>query len=118
MFLSANLGVIPLRLGWKALWRMAQIEPVIDRVHKKCLPGPHWYLMMLRVEPSLQRKGIGSRLVQSKISAAQSGGLRYYLETMTEIDVAFYMKQGFDIAYEIRIPPEGIHTWMMVRKDS
>jgi ribosomal protein S18 acetylase RimI-like enzyme len=110
-----NVGVIPIQLGWQALTGIRKIQPTIDRIHKVCIPGPHWYLMTLGVEPELQGKGIGTQLIKPKLDQAQVSGIPCYLETMTELDVKFYQKQGFKIVSEKVFSPGELHVWMMIK---
>jgi ribosomal protein S18 acetylase RimI-like enzyme len=111
--IRAGLGAVSLRLGMEAFFRVNQVEPVVDRIHKVCMPGPHWYLMILGVEPSQQGQGIGGSLIEHKLAEAINSGLPCYLETMTEKDVAFYSHHGFKVVFETDLPPGGLHSWMM-----
>lgn len=113
--LRSSLGVIPPNLGWEAFRRIRQVEPAIDRIHHACVPGPHWYLMLLGVEPARQGQGIGGRLIAPKLAEARASGLPCYLETMTELDVAFYRKQRFKVVFETEMQP-GLHVWMMMKQ--
>src|SRR5512135_3692806 len=71
----AGLGVVPLRAGWnflrqprpdgspplslrQLLQRVSQAEGRLDEIHKEIVPGKHWYLMTLGVEPDRQGQGI------------------------------------------------------------
>ena len=112
--IRSGLGVVSLTLGFEAFRRIQQIEPGVDRIHRASLPGPHWYLMILGVDPSRQGQGIGGQLIETKMAEARKAGLPCYLETMTENDVVFYRKHGFDVVFETDLPPVGLHTWMMV----
>lgn len=114
--IRTGFGVVSLRLGLEAFYRIGQVEPAVDRIHKACMPEPHWYLMILGVEPSRQGQGIGGRLIELKLAEARKAGLPCYLETMTEKDVAFYRKHGFEVAFETELPPGGLHSWMMVNR--
>ena len=114
--LRASLGVIPPNLGWEALRRLNQVEPVIDRIHHACVPGPHWYLMLLGVEPARQGQGLGGALIAPVLAQARSAGLPCYLETMTELDVAFYRKHGFKVVFETDLPPGKLHVWMLLKQ--
>jgi GNAT superfamily N-acetyltransferase len=113
--LRASLGVLPPNLGWEALNRLRQVEPAIDRIHHACVPGPHWYLMVLGVEPARQGQGIGGRLIAPIMAQARTAGLPCYLETMTELDVAFYRKQRFKVVFETEMQPGCLHVWMMMK---
>ena len=113
--LRAALGVLPPNLGWEAFRRIRQVEPMIDRIHHACVPGPHWYLMVLGVEPARQGQGTGGRLIAPRLAQARATGLPCYLETMTELDVAFYRKHGFKVVFETEMQPGGLHVWMMLK---
>jgi len=110
----SGYGAVPIQLGWRAYRRVSAVEPAIDRIHKSIVPQPHWYLMILGVEPSRQGQGIGSRLIAPRLAQAASTGLPCYLETLTEIDVTFYRKHGFEVAGEVDLVP-GLHMWSMLR---
>jgi len=112
----AGLGVLPPNLGWEALRRLQQVEPAIDRIHHACVPGPHWYLMLLGVEPVRQGEGIGGSLIAPVLARAYAAGLPCYLETMTELDVAFYRKHGFKVIFETDIPPGNLHVWKLLKQ--
>jgi ribosomal protein S18 acetylase RimI-like enzyme len=114
--LRASLGVLPPNLGWEAFHRIRQVEPAIDRIHHACVPGPHWYLMLLGVEPACQGQGIGGRLIARMLATARAAGLPCYLETMTELDVAFYRKHGFKVVFETEMQPGNLHVWMLIKQ--
>lgn len=71
--------------------------------------------MTLGVEPSRQGQGIGSWLIAPMLQRALSASLPCYLETMTELDVAFYRKNGFKVAREVDLIPGELHMWAMTR---
>jgi GNAT superfamily N-acetyltransferase len=56
-----------------------------------------WYLFILGVEPSRQRRGFGGALMRPVLERADSEQLACYLETENERNVAFYLKQGFEM---------------------
>ena len=133
--LRASLGVFPLRLllpvlrgsktggleaislerKWQFLKKLDRMEKEIDRMHAQVVQGPHWYLLTLGVEPARQGQGIGSRLIAPMLDRAQSASQPCYLETMTELDVAFYRKNGFKVAGEADLIPGSLHMWAMIR---
>jgi ribosomal protein S18 acetylase RimI-like enzyme len=61
------------------------------------IPGTGWYLFILGVEPRVQRRGLGGALMRPVLERADTEQLVCYLETENERNVAFYLKQGFDI---------------------
>ena len=130
--IQASLGVVSLRQAWTILRSFAgnraasdrprasflsqvsSAQTQIDRIHRSVAPGPHWYLMILGVEPAHQGQGIGTRLIAPQLARAHSAGLPCYLETMTERDVAFYQKNGFTVAHHAELFP-GLHVWGMIK---
>lgn len=111
--LRAGLGTVSPLIGLKALWAIRRIEPLVDRIHKAAMPAPHWYLMVLGVDPAAQGQGIGARLVTSMLERAHAAGLSCYLETMTEQNVNFYRKLGFEVVREADLTRTGLHLWAM-----
>jgi len=61
------------------------------------MTGACWYLFLLGVEPSRQRRGLGGVLMRGVIERADVEQMACYLETESERNVAFYRKQGFDV---------------------
>lgn len=55
-----------------------------------------WYLAILGVDPAHQGRGIGGRLVQPGLDAADADGLPCYLETQKVENLAFYGRFGFE----------------------
>ena len=85
-------------------------------LRKRLVPGPHWYLMLLFVEPDRQGQGIGSSLLRPVLAKADAARLPCYLETMTDRDVRFYEKHGFKAVWNGDLPSNGPHMWAMRRE--
>lgn len=69
-----------------------------------CHPkGPHWYLPMIGVIPTLQRRGHGSALMRHALRFCDQTAMPAYLEATTRRSVAFYRKHGFQVSGEIAI---------------
>ncbi len=128
----AALGVVPLRVLWaflgqdggngaspmpvrQLMQRVGQVETRFDQIHREVVPGPHWYLMTLAVDSDRQGKGVGSRLIAPMLERAQAAALPCYLETMTELDVAFYRKNGFEVAHQETIQSGNLTSYALVR---
>lgn len=86
-----------------------------DEVHARVISRPHWYLWGLGVEPSCQHQGIGSQLIRSILARADQDGLSCYLETTTEVNVAFYEKHGFSVVSDGVVPDTTLRIWGMRR---
>lgn len=111
----ASLGVLRLRFAWLAYRRLRQIEPCVERLHQACAPEAHWYLMVLGVAPQAQGQGIGGRLIAPVLARAAQAGQACYLETMTERNVEFYRRHGFEVARQIALPGLGLPLWAMLK---
>jgi ribosomal protein S18 acetylase RimI-like enzyme len=64
------------------------------KIHPK---EAHWYLMLLAVDPSSQRSGVGTLLVEHGLSFADHEGVGAYLETQKEDNLAYYRRFGFEL---------------------
>jgi ribosomal protein S18 acetylase RimI-like enzyme len=88
----------------------------MDEIHQREVPGPHWYLWGLGVEPARQGQGIGSRLIAPVLAQADRQGLPCYLETETENNMAFYEKQGFHVVSDGLVPGQSLRIWTLLRE--
>jgi ribosomal protein S18 acetylase RimI-like enzyme len=102
-------------MGADALERFAAFMAQIGPIHERLMPEPHWYLMILGVDPRHQGQRVGSMLIQSMLAHADAQQLRCYLETAKPRNVPFYQKHGFEVVEEAEIVGGGPHVWLMVR---
>src|SRR5262249_29519952 len=107
--LCAGMMAAPLRVRWSILRRLAAVEARAQALHERCAPEPHWYLAQLGVEPSLQRRGISTRLLQPMLADLDAQALPCYLETETWTNVAVYQRHGFRVVAEDACLPGGMH---------
>lgn len=84
----------------------------IDRAHPR---EPMWYLLLLVVDPLVQRAGIGARLQAPGLEAADQEGLDCYLETQKPDNIAYYRRFGYEVVDELRPVLEGPPLWTMRR---
>src|SRR5262249_18559026 len=61
---SAGMSEAPARMGEAAFGRFMHVIEHFAELHERAAPAPHWYLMILGVDPPRQGQGIGSRLIQ------------------------------------------------------
>jgi ribosomal protein S18 acetylase RimI-like enzyme len=97
--LKLGMLKLPIVFGLQGMRKIIRISNEWENLQKK-EPKRHWYLLAIGVDPANQGKGIGSQLLKTVLCEADKSQLPCYLETMTEIDVQFYRKQGFEIAHE------------------
>jgi ribosomal protein S18 acetylase RimI-like enzyme len=57
----------------------------------------HWYLVVLSVRPTCQRRGLGSALVEPILDRADRDAVPCRLETFDPANVAFYQRFGFEV---------------------
>jgi GNAT superfamily N-acetyltransferase len=67
----------------------AQAAPVI--------PADAWYLSILGVDPTVQSRGIGARLLAPTLAEADAAGATTWLETFTTRGSRFYERVGFTL---------------------
>ncbi len=117
MFRMARAGMllVPFKLGLGAFRRFLNVNDFMEELHKRDMPEDHWYLMLLGVDTGKQGQGVGSSLVAPMLARADAEGLPCYLETMKEINVAFYEKHGFHVVVEDDLPKGAPHFWTMKR---
>ncbi len=87
----------------------------VDNLRRLAVPGPHWYLAGIGVEPGERRRGIGTALLAPGVEAAERSGVPCALLTNSEQNLAFYRAHGFEVVLEDKTPADGPHAWMMVR---
>ena len=106
----------PLRLGLGAMRRFLAAMEWSDKLHEKNVSEPHWYLMVLGVDPERQGQGVGSGLISPMLARADEEGRPCYLETAKERNVTFYRKHGFEVIDDEHMPMDGPRAWTMLRK--
>ena len=86
---------IPYQCGVKTVFRSLNFKNNLMALRKDFLPPKHLYVYLLTVNPELQKKGTGIRLLEFAQSRARELKLPLVLETMTQALVQFYTKRGF-----------------------
>ncbi len=75
------------------------------------MPEPHWYIMILGVDPVHHGKGLGKALMEPVMKKAEANGQPVYLETAQPANVSFYQKLGFSVLRELIDPTSGLKMW-------
>lgn len=69
-----------------------------------CHPDePHWYLPMIGVIPTMQRRGHGAALMRHALRLSDQTGMPAYLEATSRRSVSFYKRLGFQVTGEIAV---------------
>ena len=109
-------GIVPLE---HPEWRVARFAALRAAMGSNTPAEPHWYLNMLATHPDWQRQGLGGELMGTVFEIADAEGLPCYLETETEVNVAYYRRHGFDVRTEWDLRTDdsvGPHMWGMLRR--
>ncbi len=96
----------------RAMVRGARYLFSIESAHPK---DDLWYLMLLVVDPSVQRGGIGGMLQQEMLARADQDGLDCYLETQKRDNIAYYGRFGYELDRELSPVPSGPPLFLMRR---
>lgn len=76
---------------------------------------PHWYLQLLMTEPSRQRHGLGTALMEDGLARADAAGVGSSLETQNGENLAFYARFGYELRTTIRPVSTGPALYSMWR---
>ena len=114
--IRAGLATVPLRIGWRAFVRFGRANDVMGRIHKKCVPEPHWYLLIVGVDPEFQGRGLGSALVNEGLARADEARCPCYLETSDTRNLPWYERHGFKVVGTAILGTGGPQAWGMRRE--
>jgi ribosomal protein S18 acetylase RimI-like enzyme len=108
------LVTTPARLG-RTLGPFLAYGRAVEAMRTETVPGPHWYLAGIGVDPPAQRQGIGTALLRPGLEAAARDSLPAVLLTNSEANLSFYERSGFTVVREGTTPQDGPHAWAMVK---
>lgn len=78
--------------------------------------APHWHLPFLGVSPEHQGHGLGSALMRPILERCDRERIPAYLEASTPRNRALYLRHGFVVLDEMRLPGGGPPLWRMWRE--
>ena len=113
--IRSGMALVMMRLRRGQRRRFMDATAPLDVEHQRLMPGAHWYLLALGVEPASQGQGIGSKLIEPVLRRSDAEGLPCYLETPSERNIAFHERRGFTVASELGIPGGSVKMWTMAR---
>jgi len=76
----------------------------------------HWYLYLLVTDPSIQRRGVGTLLMEHGLAETDAEGVGSYLETQNEENLAYYRRFGYELRETLRPVKEGPPLFTMWRR--
>jgi ribosomal protein S18 acetylase RimI-like enzyme len=114
--IRCGMLAVPFQIVWRPFVPFMGANDVMEKIHKARAPEPHWYLMVLGVDPDLQGQGVGSALVAEGLAQADRAGVPCYLETSERRNLRFYERHGFEILQEASLGKGGPPAWAMRRE--
>jgi GNAT superfamily N-acetyltransferase len=114
---ASGMDQLATLIGNDAYQRYRDVVTREWNARERDMTGACWYLFLLGVEPSRQRRGLGGALMRPVMERADAVHLECYLETENQHNVAFYLKQGFDpIVNGEEAGATGVRFWTFRRK--
>jgi hypothetical protein len=93
----------------QAVPRLLRADRTLGALHPH---EPHWFLSLLGVEPTQQRRGAGAALVAHGL--ARAGGLPVHLDTSRRENLPWYGRFGFEVTEEARAVRGAPPSWGML----
>jgi ribosomal protein S18 acetylase RimI-like enzyme len=116
-YVVAGYLPLPLRMGIRQFFTVTlESDEWVQQVHEEIVPGPHWYLWGIAVDPGRQGQGIGTTLMRPGLERADAQHLPCYLETHDEKNVPFYTNRGFDLVRTAQVPGSDLRFWCFLRE--
>jgi ribosomal protein S18 acetylase RimI-like enzyme len=115
----ARAGFLPtmLYMGLQHYFTQAiKNEELVMKTHREIMPGPHWYLWAIAVDPEKQSQGVGSILIQPGLQAADAQQVPCYVETHAEENLPFYQNKAFELVRIEQVPGFDLRFWCFVRE--
>lgn len=106
-------------LAWAAVLmrgRAADAVRIADAERSIHPDVPHWWLVVVGVDPASQGIGAGGLMVEAFVGRADADGLPGYLRTTNERNLSFYRRYGFEVRDEVRATPDAPPMWLLWRE--
>ena len=87
-----------------------------QRVSERHPRERHWYLFAIGVDPKMQGKGIGSKLLRVVLDRCDADKTAAYLEASPETNARLYARHGFRVTEELRVAEDAPPMWLMWRE--
>jgi hypothetical protein len=110
-----ELAMMPLML-WAFRSRVPASVRVMELMEKHHPEDPHWYLMVIGSDPGVRGGGFGHALMSSRLDRCDAERAPAYLENSNPKNEAYYLRFGFEVTGEIKLPEGGPSMWPMWRE--
>jgi ribosomal protein S18 acetylase RimI-like enzyme len=89
-----------------------EVAELMKKVHPE---EPHWYLFAIGSDPTVRGAGFGQALMHSRLDRCDAEHAPAYLESTKQETVPYYMRFGFEVTGEIKLPDGGPRMYPMWR---
>lgn len=113
---KSGLASLPGTIGEAEFMRFISVLNFADQFHKQDMPAPHWYTMVIGVDPAFQGKGYGGALLSPILEDAKKSNTPVYLETAQPKNISFYQHMGFKLIREVEEPSSEIKIWTFIKE--
>ncbi|MGV0745720.1 GNAT family N-acetyltransferase [Mycolicibacterium sp. XJ870] len=86
---------------------MGRGQQVVELMKEHHPEEPHWYLAVIGSDPAVRGGGFGHALMHSRLDRVDAEHAPAYLESSNPDNVPYYMRFGFEVTGEIRLPDGG-----------
>jgi len=118
-YIKGGLLTTPLKIGLGRYQSVNACELYLADTQERLLAGrPHYYLWGLAVDPSRQRTGAGTALLEAFLEKTDEEKRPVYLETHKETNVPYYVKRGFKLIGTEIIPKHNLDFWCLLHEPS
>jgi GNAT superfamily N-acetyltransferase len=100
---------------WAFRSRVPASQRVMELMEEHHPEEPHWYLMVIGSDPSVRGEGFGHSLMRSRLDRCDAEGAPAYLENSNPKNEPYYLRFGFEVMGEIKLPDGGPTMWPMWR---
>lgn len=90
-------------------------QAMADLMKKNHPEEPHWYLAVIGSDPTVRGAGFRTGTDAFPAGSLRRRGRPAYLESTKESNIGYYMRFGFEVTGEIRMPDDGPPIWPMWR---
>jgi ribosomal protein S18 acetylase RimI-like enzyme len=95
--------------------KMAGAQKIADIMKEKHPEEPHWYLFAIGSDPTVRGAGFGQALMRCRLDRCDAEHAPAYLESTKEETVPYYMRFGFEVMGELKLPGGCPSMWPMWR---
>ncbi|HWH33308.1 MAG TPA: GNAT family N-acetyltransferase [Egibacteraceae bacterium] len=109
-----GVRILPFLVRATKFGRALKILKLLEHKHAE-LREPHFHLFAVGTDPLRQGRGYGGALLRHVLDRCDEQGMPAYLEATTERNRALYLRHGFRVMEELRLPEGGPPFWRMWR---